>query len=159
MTHPSAKGALRPCTAGTDRTGHCTTAVVWIALALLLPHDLSAQAVDGASVINAVRVVPLGPRASVVLVLDDEIDQLAIAESSVAGVFAVTFGPIEGPLAPLTLEATNPSRLVRAVRIREHARPDGAMMVRVEVVALEPLQGSVRTSRRHLYLDVAAITR
>jgi hypothetical protein len=133
--------------------------VAWLVLAALLPHDLSAQAVDGDSVISAVRVVPLGPRASVVVVLEDEIDQLSIAESDVAGVFAVTFGPIQGQLTPLTLEATNPSRLVRAVKIREHVRPDGATMIRVEVVALEPLRGSVRTSSRHLYLDVAAITR
>jgi len=159
MTHQTSKRGPRPCRSRCHRTGLWTTAVVWLALAALLPHDLFAQAVDGESVITAVRVVPLGRRASVVVVLGEDIDQLAIAESAVAGVFAVTFGPIQGRLTPLTLESANPSRLVREVKIREHVRRDGAAMIRVEVVALEPLRGSVRTSSQHLYLDVAAITR
>lgn len=154
--------AIRALGSRRSRRGRPTlraAAVLGLLLLTLPTQEFVAQAVDSDSVIAGIRILPLGRRASVVVELENDIDQLAIADSTEQGVFAVTFGPIEERLTPMTLEATHPSRLVREVKIRERVRPDGARMVRVEVVAREPLRGSVRTSLRHLYLDVAAVSR
>jgi hypothetical protein len=127
---------------------------IFAAIVTTVAIPVAAAATDG-SAVRAVRLLPLGDRASIVIEFAGDVAHAKQIKSKDDESFVVDIGPVEGPVAAETLRAAPTAPLVREVRVQGLPQAANEWIVRVHVRLHPTVSGSIRTANRRVYLDFA----
>ncbi len=120
--------------------------------ALWVCGALTAFAADDSGA--RVTLLSTGPRASIVIELDDETPKATAIEATDSNSVAVEIGPVRGKVANQLLQAARSSPLVSHVRIRGVTQGAEGTIITIHIVAKVPVSGSVRRAQRRIYVDL-----
>lgn len=133
------------------RPAAARTITLAVVVCALLAGRMEAADKGGARV----SLLPAGPRASILIELDDAVVGAAAIEATDNRTVAVEIGPVRGKILNQLLQATDGAPLVSQVRVRGVTHGVDGTLVTVHVTAKEPIIGSVRRSAHRVYIDLA----
>lgn len=101
-----------------------------------------------------VSLLPSGPRASVLVELDDTDIGATAIEATDNHTVAVEIGPVHGKVVNQLLQAAENSPLVSQVRVSGITQGSDGTLVTIHITAKAPISGSVRRTARRIYIDL-----
>lgn len=102
-----------------------------------------------------VALLPAGVRASVLVELNADVPNATAVEAADDRTVAVEIGPVREAVLNQLLQAANDSPLVDRVRLRATPHGEQGTLITIQVMAKQPVTGSVRRSSRRVYIDLA----
>lgn len=132
--------------------GTASVCVAATVAALLCVDGVSTSAAESPT---RVALLPAGSRASVLVELDADVLKAATVDAPDDRTVTVEIGPVRQRVANQLLQAAKDSPLVDRVRLRAAPRGAEGAVLTIQVMAKQPVTGSVRRSRRRVYIDLA----